>query len=116
MCKLLSLLEYLNAIVVRLSLSCRCCCCSVLSLCSLVDVELITENETVAVGSCCDNGRFIFKECGNWWYNCEQWGLQNYTQWVRFGKFGFTMPLGESGKFGFTKPLGESGNSAPPCH
>lgn len=28
---------------------------------------LITENATEAVGSCCDNGRYLFGDCGNWW-------------------------------------------------
>ena len=61
-------------------------------------IDLITENPTEPIGSCCDNGRFIFKDCGNWWYNCENWGLQNYTQWIQFGSNGFTMPLGTEHK------------------
>ena len=35
-------------------------------------------------GSCCDNGRFIFKDCNNWWYNCKEYGLINSETWLLF--------------------------------
>lgn len=57
-------------------------------------IKLVTEDARNPKGSCCDNGRFVFKNCGNWWYNCQDWGLLNYTQFVRFGENGFTMPFG----------------------
>lgn len=62
---------------------------------SLSEVRLITQDSIAATGSCCDHGRFVFRECGTqWWWNCAQWGLVNYSNWIKFGKFGFTMPLG----------------------
>jgi hypothetical protein len=67
---------------------------TMVNLLNLQHVNLITENASLPVGSCCDNGRFKFPECGTWWYNCKEWGLRNYTTWLRFGKFGFTMPAG----------------------
>ena len=56
--------------------------------------NIITEKYTIPTGSCCDNGRFVFKDCGNWWYNCKQWGLSNFTDWIRFGEKGYSLPLG----------------------
>eukprot|EP01035_Chromulina_nebulosa_P021774 gene21774-28176_t len=58
----------------------------------LLNVIFVTE-DVIPKGSCCDNGRFVFKDCGGWWYNCERWGLSNYTTWIRFGKYGWTLPL-----------------------
>lgn len=55
--------------------------------------RIIMEHED-PLGSCCDNGRFYFANCGNWWYNCEHWGLRNFTDWIRFGEYGYTLPLG----------------------
>ena len=60
---------------------------------SLKDKRLIVEHED-PLGSCCDNGRFYFAPCGNWWYNCPDWGLRNYTDWIRFGDKGYTLPTG----------------------
>jgi len=60
----------------------------------LSSIVLITENDTLSRGSCCDDGRFIFNNCKNWWYNCQEWGLTNYTKWVRFGESGYPMPFG----------------------
>jgi hypothetical protein len=59
-----------------------------------LSVRLITENGTLPVGSCCDDGRFRFADCKNWWYNCPSWGIRNYTTWVRFGKSGLPFPAG----------------------
>jgi hypothetical protein len=60
----------------------------------LPDVQLITEtNLPELTGSCCDNARFDFPDCGNWWYYCQQWGLKNHTVWLQYGLHGFTMPL-----------------------
>ena len=60
---------------------------------SLQHKRLIVEHED-PLGSCCDDGRFYFKPCGNWWYNCPAWGLRNFTDWVRFGSKGYTLPTG----------------------
>lgn len=27
-------------------------------------------------GSCCDSGRLQVAECGQWWYQCPNWGLK----------------------------------------
>lgn len=62
---------------------------------SLQDAQLVTEDGTTAVGSCCDDGRYAFKDCGNWWYNCHEYGLADLKTWLRFGKNGFTMSLTE---------------------
>ena len=50
---------------------------------SLENVNLIVESAAMPRGSCCDHGRFHFADCGNWWYNCKEWGLRNY----RYGVF-----------------------------
>ena len=57
------------------------------------DVRLITENSTQVMGSCCDDGRYQFGNCGTWWYNCKAFGLKNHKDWIRFGRHGLTMPL-----------------------
>jgi hypothetical protein len=61
---------------------------------SLKNVKLETEDAYMPRGSCCDDGRFDFKDCGNWWYYCPRWGLANFSTWIRFGEHGFTLPLG----------------------
>lgn len=60
---------------------------------NLESMKLVTEEYLRPKGSCCENGRLVFPSCGNWWYNCEDFGLQNYTTWIRFGANAFTMPL-----------------------
>ena len=45
------------------------------------------------MGSCCDDGRYQFGNCGGWWYNCKEFGLKNHKDWIRFGRHGLTMPL-----------------------
>ncbi len=56
-----------------------------------------TENIDSSKGSCCDNGRFVFKPCHNFWYYCNQWGLSNYSScWIRHGEDGFTFPCGSA--------------------
>jgi len=60
---------------------------------SLANKTLVVEHED-PLGSCCDDGRFYFANCGNWWYNCPNWGLRNFSSWVRFGEFGYTLPTG----------------------
>jgi hypothetical protein len=52
----------------------------------------VVEDPLIPRGSCCDAGRFQFGDCGAWWYNCPKWGLQNYSQWIQYGEYGFTMP------------------------
>lgn len=69
--------------------------CFVLDEHRLQDVELITEDATAISGSCCDDGKFVFKECGNFWYNCQMSGLVDIKTWIRFGKNGLTMSLTE---------------------
>ena len=64
----------------------------------MANVELITQDLIHIKGSCCDNGRFIFKDCGSWWYNCENWGASNYTTWIQYSEYGFSMPLGTEHK------------------
>ena len=61
---------------------------------NLANVKVITESPLEARGSCCDSGRFNFPSCGNFWYLCPKWGLNNYTDWVRYGAEGFVMPMG----------------------
>jgi hypothetical protein len=61
---------------------------------SLADTELVTEDMVEPVGSCCDNGRHVFANCGTWWHRCEDIGRRNYTTWLRFGRAGFTFPAG----------------------
>lgn len=60
----------------------------------LPDVVLLTESLQESQGSCCDNGRYYFSNCGNWWYHCPLWGLSNFSQsiWFRFGENGVAMP------------------------
>jgi hypothetical protein len=60
----------------------------------LLKADVVIEDGYAPKGSCCDDGRFKFKDCGNWWYNCAEYGLQDYKTWIRFGKDGFTLPLG----------------------
>ena len=60
---------------------------------NIPDVHLITENSTQVMGSCCDDGRYQFGNCGGWWYNCKEFGLKNHKDWIRFGRHGLTMPL-----------------------
>jgi len=60
---------------------------------SLQDKRVIIEHED-PLGSCCDDGRFYFAPCGNWWYNCPEWGLRNFTDWMRFGTQGYSLPTG----------------------
>ena len=55
-------------------------------------MELITE-EVDPIGSCCDNGRIEFRDCGNFWWYCKEWGVKNFTKWIQFGKTGLTMPI-----------------------
>lgn len=60
---------------------------------NLPDVTLIQENATISGGSCCDNGRYRFKDCGTWWYICPNWGLRDHKTWLKFGRYGLSMPL-----------------------
>ena len=69
---------------------------------SLNHINLITESVWSPTGSCCDDGRYIFKQCKAWWwYMCHRdqgynYGAVNYTTWLRFGRNGFTFPTGKS--------------------
>ena len=46
---------------------------------SLAHIELITEDAFAPQGSCCDNGRFRFKPCNNFWYLCRYWVRTYYV-------------------------------------
>jgi hypothetical protein len=63
---------------------------------SMKSSTLVTEDTRAPVGSCCDNGRFVFAPCegSQFWYQCPYRGRQNYTTWLRFGKAGFSFPTG----------------------
>ena len=60
-----------------------------------MNIQIISENyySDTAAGSCCDNGRYVFQDCGSWWYHCKEYGLKNHNVWLRFGRSGYTMPL-----------------------
>lgn len=60
----------------------------------LEKVSVHVEDAAIPRGSCCDDGRYDFADCGIWWHGCKLYGLHNYSDWIRFGKDGFTMPLG----------------------
>lgn len=65
-----------------------------MELLNFIKCSLITEiSPSEPIGSCCDNSRFNFKECGNWWYYCEKLNLKNHTVWLKYSSDGFTMPL-----------------------
>ena len=53
----------------------------------------ITVEESDPIGSCCDNGRVKFRNCGNHWFLCPHWGLVNHTKWIQFGESGLKMPI-----------------------
>lgn len=55
------------------------------------NASIRVEHSLEARGSCCDAGRYIIAPCKNgWWYQCEDWGLQNMSPWMKFGDSGFT--------------------------
>jgi hypothetical protein len=62
---------------------------------SLKNVTIVTEALSIIAGSCCDDGRYVFQNCNNWWYNCPKYGLSNLTTFLRFGAHGFTMAITE---------------------
>lgn len=60
---------------------------------SLENVTLITEDFVIPRGSCCEDGRYVVvKDCGNFWYNCEEVYTEIDRTWMRFGIHGFPMP------------------------
>lgn len=46
--------------------------------------SVIDEDPVEPRGSCCDDGNYYFDDCGNWWYNCANYGLRNASTWLRF--------------------------------
>lgn len=44
--------------------------------------KIVAENILFPSGSCCDDGRFMFRDCKNWWYNCEEYGLKDSEKWL----------------------------------
>ena len=58
----------------------------------LPNATIITLDYDEREASCCDNGRLIVHQCGQWWYQCPDWGLVNVNPWLRFGKHGYTTP------------------------
>jgi len=88
-----------NIITVSLSLEiyvvCGLTCANIYPIWySLNNISIITEDMISPRGSCCDDGRFVFSSCDNWWYRCPDYGLHNYSSWIRFGHSGFSMPQG----------------------
>lgn len=61
---------------------------------NMVDVQIVTENLENAHGSCCDNGRFKVEPCGEWWYQCPEWGMRQINPWIKYGSSGFTFAAG----------------------
>ena len=59
---------------------------------NLPNATIITLDYDEREASCCDNGRLIVHQCGQWWYQCPDWGLVNVNPWLRFGKHGYTTP------------------------
>jgi hypothetical protein len=52
--------------------------------------KILIEPSSSASGSCCDDGRYIFPQCFDWWYFCS---LQNVSSWIKFTEHGLSMPL-----------------------
>lgn len=48
----------------------------------LSKVNLVTEGQNYATGSCCDNGRYVFENCGNFWYMCKKWVSEYKSRYV----------------------------------
>eukprot|EP01034_Spumella_vulgaris_P022000 gene22000-28091_t len=56
---------------------------------TVLEVESLSRTR----GSCCDAGRRDYAKCGqHWWYTCPEFGLANFTSWLRIGKAGYTFP------------------------
>ncbi len=53
---------------------------------TMQDKEVVVEDPVEPRGSCCDDGRFVFPDCGNWWYNCPFFGLHQAETWVQFNE------------------------------
>ena len=63
----------------------------------LDEATLEIENTEIAQGSCCDDGRFAFAPCKNgFWHFCKDWGLRNYTTWLKYGDSGMTFFAGSA--------------------
>jgi len=63
----------------------------------LDNVTLHIENAEIAQGSCCDDGRFVFPKCKvGFWHYCIDWGLRNYTTWLKYGDSGMTFFTGSA--------------------
>jgi hypothetical protein len=65
---------------------------------NLQKINAITLDIEGSEGSCCDDGRFVFKSCsGGFWYRCHEYGLRNYThKWIMYGRNGYPMPTGST--------------------
>ena len=64
---------------------------------ALKNINLEVEPLDEATGSCCDDGRFVFKSCKiGFWHHCKDWGLRNYTTWLRYGPNGVPFPTGSA--------------------
>eukprot|EP01034_Spumella_vulgaris_P023674 gene23674-29917_t len=55
--------------------------------------QVVVEDVHATRGSCCSNGDVEVARCYGWWYQCVDYGLKNFTTWMKFGENGFTMPL-----------------------
>ena len=58
----------------------------------LPNATIITLDYDEREASCCDNGRLVVHPCGQWWYQCPDWGLVNVNPWLKFGKHAYTTP------------------------
>jgi hypothetical protein len=60
------------------------------------NVQVVTENLFQIKGSCCGTIEYSVNTSlcvrGGWWYQCRDYGLRNFTTWLKFGEYGFTMP------------------------
>ncbi len=59
--------------------------------------SLYIENGTDTRGSCCDDGRYYMIEgksiCSYPWYYCAHMHEYTMAEWIKFGRYGLTMPL-----------------------
>eukprot|EP01034_Spumella_vulgaris_P027627 gene27626-34374_t len=55
-------------------------------------VEIVTEDVHAPRGSCCSSGVVEVAKCVGWWYQCVDYGLKDFTTWLKFGESGYTMP------------------------
>ena len=57
-----------------------------------LETAVMTEPMNELKGSCCDDGIYVIAPCGNWWYRCTEWGIQNISPFLRIGVSGIPFP------------------------